>query len=199
MPPRLAPYQTVIVPIYKENEETAVLASVSRIRRELEAASIRVKVDNRPNLTPGYKFNDWELRGVPIRIEIGPRDIANNSVAIARRDVTGHQGKQFISQAGLADKIKALLEDIHHSLLARATQFRDENTHDVANYEEFKRVIANGFARVWWAGSNEDEARVKEETKATLRCFLLDQTGGSGVCFYTGQPTTHSAIFGRAY
>lgn len=200
LPPRLAPYQTVIVPIYKKDEEkTAVLAATHRIKAELEDAGIRVHVDDRENLTPGYKFNDWELRGVPSRIEIGPRDVEKNSVALARRDVPGRDGKQFVSQDGLAQTVAALLVDIQQSLLDRATQFRDANTHDVTNYDDFKEAIQTGFARAWWAGSREDEQRVKEETKATIRCFPLDQPDGRGTCFYTGQPADKIAIFGRAY
>lgn len=200
LPPRLAPYQTVIVPIYKKEEEkTAVLTATARIKAELEDAGIRVHVDDRENLTPGYKFNDWELRGVPSRIEIGPRDVEKHSVALARRDVPGRDGKQFVSQDGLAPTVAALLVDIQQSLLDRATQFRDTNTHDVSNYDDFKEAIQTGFARAWWAGSREDEQRVKEETKATIRCFPLDQPGGRGTCFYTGQPADKIAIFGRAY
>ncbi|MBK7915930.1 MAG: proline--tRNA ligase [Chloroflexi bacterium] len=200
LPPRLAPYQTVIVPIYKKDEEkTAVLAATARIKAELEDAGIRVHVDDRENLTPGYKFNDWELRGVPSRIEIGPRDVEKHSVALARRDVPGRDGKQFVSQDGLAQTVAALLVDIQQSLLDRATQFRDANTHDVSNYDEFKEAIQTGFARAWWAGSPQDEQRVKEETKATIRCFPLDQPDGRGTCFYTGQPADKIAIFGRAY
>lgn len=200
LPPRLAPYQTVIVPIYKKDaEKTAVLAATARIKAELEDAGIRVHVDDRENLTPGYKFNDWELRGVPSRIEIGPRDVEKHSVALARRDVPGRDGKQFVSQDGLAQTVAALLVDIQQSLLDRATQFRDANTHDVSNYDDFKEAIQTGFARAWWAGSPQDEQRVKEETKATIRCFPLDQSDGRGTCFYTGQPADKIAIFGRAY
>ena len=200
LPPRLAPYQVVIVPIFrKEAEKTAVLEATQRIQQKLTAVGIRVKVDDRDNLTPGYKFNDWELRGVPARIEIGPRDIAKHSVALARRDVPGREGKQFVSQDGLAQTVQTLLDDIQASLLARATQFRDQNTHDAANYDEFKTAVQTGFARVWWAGDNDDETRVKEETKATIRCFPLEQPGGGGTCFYTGKAAHKIAIFGRAY
>lgn len=200
LPPRLAPYQTVMVPIYKKEEEkTAVLATTARLKAELEAAGIRVHVDDRENLTPGYKFNDWELRGVPSRIEIGPRDVEKHSVALARRDRPGREGKQFVSQDGLAQTVSDLLADIQANLLARATQFRDTNTHDVDNYDAFKKAVQTGFARVWWAGDNADEQRVKEETKATIRCFPLAQPGGGGTCFYTGRPADKIAIFGRAY
>ena len=200
LPPRLAPYQTVIVPIYRKDEEReVVLTAVSTLKQTLTAAGIRVHVDNRDHLTPGFKFNDWELRGVPTRIEIGPRDVANNSVALARRDIPGREGKQFVSQDGLAQTVQQLLDEIQANLLARATKFRDDNTHEVTNYDEFQTAVQTGFAKVWWAGSNEDEQRVKEETKATIRCFPLDQPGGSGTCFYTGKPANRVAIFGRSY
>jgi prolyl-tRNA synthetase len=136
------------------------MEAVGRISAELKAAGIRVKIDDRDNLSPGYKFNDWELRGVPTRIEIGPRDVAQNSVALARRDIP---------------------------------------TRAVTNYEQFQEAVQTGFARVWWAGTNEEENRIKEETKATIRCFPLDQPSESGRCFYTGRPTERMAIFGRAY
>ena len=200
LPPRLAPYQTVIVPIYRKDEEReVVLTAVSTLKQTLTAAGIRVHVDNRDHLTPGFKFNDWELRGVPTRIEIGPRDVANNSVALARRDIPGREGKQFVSQDGLAQTVQQLLDEIQANLLARATKFRDDNTHEVTNYDEFQTAVQTGFAKVWWVGSNEDEQRVKEETKATIRCFPLDQPDGSGTCFYTGKPANRVAIFGRSY
>lgn len=200
LPPRLAPYQTVIVPIYrKDAEKTAVLEATQRIEKQLTEAGIRVKVDDRENLTPGFKFNDWELRGVPTRIEIGPRDIQKNSVALARRDIPGRDGKQFVSQAGLAQTVSALLQEIQQNMLDKATRYRDENTHDVDNYADFKTAVKTGFARVWWAGGNEEEKRVKEETKATIRCFPLDQPEGEGICFFTGKPANQIAIFGRAY
>lgn len=200
LPPRLAPIQTVIVPIYRKEEERApVMEAVDRISKELADAGIRIKVDDRENLSPGFKFNDWELRGVPTRIEIGPLDVAKNSVALARRDFPGREGKQFVSQEGLSQTVADLLEEIQQNLLDRATKFRDENTHDVQSYEEFKEAVKTGFARGWWAGDNDDELRVKEETKATMRCIPFDQPGGSGTCFYTGKPATQIAIFGRAY
>lgn len=200
LPPRLAPYQVVVVPIYRKDEEReVVLKAVSHLKQTLIAAGIRVHVDNRDHLTPGFKFNDWELRGVPVRIEIGPRDVANNSVALARRDVPGREGKRFVSQDGLAQTVQQLLDDIQANLLARATKFRDDNTHDVTNYDEFQTAVQTGFAKGWWAGSNDDEQRVKEETKATIRCFPLKQPGGGGTCFYTGKPADKVAIFGRSY
>jgi prolyl-tRNA synthetase len=134
-----------------------------------------------------------------VRLELGPRDVTNHSVALARRDMPGREGKQLVSQDGLAGRVAALLEEIHHNLLARATAFLDARTHDVETYHDFQDAVAGGFARVWWAGSNEDELKVKEETKATIRCFPFEQPGGSGRCFYTGRPATQIAIFGRSY
>jgi prolyl-tRNA synthetase len=200
LPPRLAPHQTVMVPIYKtDDEKTAVLETTRRIQQELVDAGVRVKVDDRDTLSPGFKFNDWEMRGVPTRIEIGPKDVAKNSVALARRDIPGRDGKQFVPQEGLVNTVQNLLADVQNALLERARQFRDGNTHDANNYDDFKEVIQTGFARVWWAGSNEDEQRVQEETKATLRCIPIEQPGGSGICFFTGQPADKIAIFARAY
>jgi prolyl-tRNA synthetase len=200
LPPRLAPYQTVIVPIYrKDGEKGPVLEATERIRQELVDVGVRVKVDDRDTLSPGFKFNDWELRGVPTRIEIGPKDIAKNSVALARRDIPGRDGKQFVPQEGLVNTVQNLLDEVQNALLERARQFRDDNTYDVDNYDGFKEVTKAGFARVWWAGSDADEQQVQEETKATLRCIPLDQPGGSGTCFLTGKPADKIAIFARAY
>ncbi len=200
LPPRLAPIQTVIVPIYrKEAEKSVVLEAVERINQALTDAGIRTKVDDRDNLTPGYKFNDWELRGVPTRVEIGPRDVAKNSAALARRDIPGREGKQFVPQDGLAQTVQDLLVEIQQNLLDKATRFRDENTHDVDNYADFKEAVKTGFARVWWDGDHDEETRVKEETKATIRCFPLKQPRMIGRCFYTGRPAKKMAIFGRAY
>jgi prolyl-tRNA synthetase len=200
MPPRLAPYQTIIVPIYKNDAEKGpVLAATERIKQELLAAGVRVKVDTRENLTPGFKFNDWELRGVPTRIEIGPKDVAQNSVALARRDRPGRDGKQFVAQEGLAQSVVALLAEVQNTLLEQARRFRDDHTQTPKDYAEFQEVISNNFAKVWWAGSDEDEQQIQAETKATLRCFPDEQPGGSGTCFYTGRPADRMAIFARAY
>ncbi|MFN8495193.1 MAG: proline--tRNA ligase [Caldilineaceae bacterium] len=200
MPPRLAPYQIVIVPIYKnDDEKSRVMGAVERINKELTAAGIRTKLDLREQLTPGFKFNDWELRGVPLRMEIGPRDADQNVVVLARRDIPGKPGKQTASQANLAQTVQSLLDTIQKNLLDRATKFRNENTFTATNYAEFKEKVAKGFVKVWWAGSDEDEKRVQQETKATHRCYPLDQPGGEGVCFYTGKLATRMAIFARAY
>lgn len=202
LPPKLAPYQAVIVPIWrKEQEQVLVTESATALERELKAAGLRVKLDLRDNYSPGFKFNDWEMRGVPLRIEIGPRDVQNGQLVLARRDVPGREGKRSIERAGAAAAIQQTLTEIQANLLARATAFRDANILDVSSYAEMKEVLdgPGGFCRVWWDGSSEDEDQIKEETKATIRCLPLDQPEGSGVCFYTGRPATRVAIFGRAY
>ena len=200
LPPRLAPFQVVIVPIFKnDDQKSAVMEVTERIQRSLQEIDLSVQVDERDNLSPGYRFNDWELRGVPVRIEIGPRDIENDTVGLARRDVPGRKGKKFVPQAGLAQQVSSLLEDIQKNLLKQATAFRDEHIFDVTDYGEFKDAVKAGFARAWWAGGNEDELTVKEETGATLRCFPIEQPGGAGKCFLTGRAAERVAVFGRAY
>ena len=204
LPPVLAPIQVVIVPIWRSEEErTNVLEAAGRAKAQLVAAGVRVKVDDREEVSPGFKFNDWEMRGVPVRMEIGPRDVARNTVALARRDRPGKAGKTFdVPADGVAEAVKALLAEVQAALLQRATEFRQANTHTgIRNYEEFKEVLAEkgGFLRVHWAGTSEDEDRIKEETKATIRCYPLEVEEGPGRCFYTGQETERVAIFARAY
>lgn len=200
LPPRLAPFQAVIVPIYRKDEEKAqVLEAANAIKKTLVDAGVRVKLDDRDSLTPGFKFNDWELKGVPVRVEIGPKDIANNTVALARRDRPGREGKSFVSQEGLGQTVVDLLTEIQQALHDKALAFRESKTRDVTDYDAFKEAVEDGFARVWWAGSSDDETRIKEETKATLRCIPIAQPGGEGVCFYTGKPATEQAIFAKSY
>ncbi|HEY2979931.1 MAG TPA: proline--tRNA ligase [Anaerolineales bacterium] len=201
LPPRLAPIQTVIVPIYKNDAEKSQVKPVAeRVFAELKAAGIRVKLDDRDEVTPGFKFNDWEMRGVPLRLEIGPKDIEKGSVALARRDKPGKEGKSFVQQAGLADAVAALLTEIQASLLARATAFRDANIHDPKSYEELKQVVADGWAFSWWCESKECEAKVKEDTKATTRCIPLEgQPGGTGTCIVCGKKAEKKVYFARAY
>lgn len=203
LPPVLAPIQVVIVPIWrKEDNRGAVFEMSERVRALLEDAGLRVHLDARDEYTPGFKFNDWEMRGVPIRIEIGPRDVEQNAVVVARRDQPGKAGKQFgVPVNEIVEQINALLASIQTNLLQKATDFREANTHSVTSYEQFKEVLneEGGFLRAHWAGNNKDEDRIKEETKATIRCFPLDVPEGEGVCFYTGKKTEQVAIFARAY
>ena len=201
MPPKLAPIQAVIVPIYKNDaEKSKVMEVADKVFFELKAAGIRTKMDDREEVTPGFKFNDWELRGVPVRIEIGPRDVEKGSVALARRDVPGREGKSFVPHAGLASTVSGLLSEIHSSMLKRASEFRDANIHDPRTYDELKEVVANGWAFSWWCGNATCEARVKEDTKATIRCIPLEgQPGGKGKCIVCGAEADKKVIFGRAY
>lgn len=200
LPPRLAPIQCVIVPIYrKDADKGMVMEAVESIRAELVDMNIRVKVDMREQLSPGYKFNDWELKGVPVRLEIGPRDVQNNVVILARRDQPGKEGKQVVSRDALVPTLSDLLVEIQAALLQTATDFREAHTVDVTSYAGLQEGVSQGFVRGWWAGSNEDEKRIQAETKATLRCIPLEQPAGGGICFYTGKPATKQAIFARAY
>lgn len=199
IPPHLAPTQVVVVPIYRNDaERSTVMEAVQRMTAEWKGR-LRFKVDDRDNLTPGFKFNEWELKGVPIRVEIGPKDIEKGSVAIARRDQPGREGKSFVPQEGLTDRLAALLEEIQQALYRRALVFRDARTADVTTYEELKQQVEHGFARCYWAGTTEDEKRIQEETRATIRCIPLDQPQQAGRCIYTGKETTQQVIFARAY
>ena len=199
IPPRLAPTQVVVVPIYRNDaERSVVMEAVQRMTAGWKGR-LRFKIDDRDNLTPGFKFNEWELKGVPIRVEIGPKDIEKGSVAIARRDQPGREGKSFVPQDGLTDRLTALLEEIQQALYQRALTFREDHTADVATYDELKQQVERGFARCYWAGTTEDEKRIQEETRATIRCIPLDQPQQAGRCVYTGKETSQQVIFARAY
>ena len=200
LPPRLAPIQVVIVPIYRsDTEKGMVMETANRIFAELKAAGIRLKMDDREEVTPGFKYNDWEMRGVPLRMEIGPKDVEKNSVALARRDRPGREGKTFVPQANLAATVTDLLTEIQAALLARATTFRDSHIHDPKDMAELTQVVQNGWAYSWWCESKECEAKVKETTKASTRCMPIDQPEGSGECIVCGQPAKRKVIFGKAY
>jgi prolyl-tRNA synthetase len=199
IPPRLAPTQVVVVPIHKnDTERGAVMAAVDQITATWKGR-VRFKIDDRDNLTPGYKFNEWELKGVPVRIEVGPKDVEKGSVAIARRDMPGKAGKSFVPQEGLLERIEALLAEMQQALYDKALRFREERTADVTSYEELKQQVERGFARCYWAGSDEDERKIQEETRATIRCIPLEQPAAGGRCFYTGKETNQLVIFARAY
>jgi prolyl-tRNA synthetase len=200
LPPRLAPTQVVIVPIYKTDEEKAqVFDAARKIRDALVVEGLRVRTDEREGTSPGFKFNDWEMRGVPLRIEIGPKDLAKGSVVLARRDKPGKEGKSFQPQQGLPAVVSKLLDEIQAALLTRARDFRDANTKEPKNYDEFKAAVENGFALAFWCGDPECEAKIKEETKATMRCIPLAQRESSGTCIFCGQPSKEKGIFARAY
>ena len=201
LPPRVAPIQVVIVPIFRSDDEKApVMQAVERLKAELKAAGIRLKVDDREGQRPGFKFNDWEMRGVPLRIEIGPKDVDNNTVVLARRDVPGKEGKKFVSQENIAATVGEMLDTIQANMLRQAVAFRDANIHDVQSYDALRQVIeAGGWARGAWAGSDDDERRIKEETGATLRCIPLEQPQDVGQCFMTGNAAKEVALFAKAY
>jgi prolyl-tRNA synthetase len=199
-PPRLAPHQIVIVPIFKNDAEKAQVAQAAHaVRTELSSAGFRVTLDEREGVTPGFKFNDWEMRGVPLRIEIGPKDVAKNSVALARRDRPGREGKSFVPRDGLASAVRESLETIQKALYDRALEFRKANTHDPKSWDELRNAVENGFAFSFWCGNSECEARIKDELKATVRNIPLEQPGGSGPCIVCGSPSKERALFGRAY
>jgi prolyl-tRNA synthetase len=198
LPPRLAPYQVVIIPIFKNDDEKAkVQEVVERVRGGL--SEFRVHTDWRDGITPGFKFNDWEMRGVPLRLEIGPRDVAAGTAGLARRDVPGREGKRTVQLDGLPSLVGETLQDIHRSLFEQASEFRKANTRQPQDYEEFKQVVQDGWADAWWCGEPSCESQIKDETKATTRCIPLEQPGGSGVCIHCGKPATERAIFGRSY
>jgi prolyl-tRNA synthetase len=200
LPPRLAPYQLVLVPIYKTDEErAAVLDNAQKLQRELVGAGIRVKMDLREGMSPGFKFNDWEMRGVPLRLELGPKDVAKGSVVLARRDRPGKEGKSFVPQQGIAAAVAQMLEEIQKALYDRALEFRKSHTSEPADYAEFKSVVEKGFAFSWWCGVGDCEEKIKEETKATMRCIPVEQPGGSGKCIYCGKAASEKAIFAKAY
>ncbi len=200
LPPRVAPYQVVIVPIFKSDEEKAAVFDAARkIRNELVAVDIRVKMDERDGMSPGFKFNDWEMRGVPLRIELGPKDVAGGSAVLARRDRPGREGKASVAQQGIASVVAKLLSEIQDALFQRALDFRKSNTLVPKDYNEFKLAVEKGFALSHWCGSADCEAKIKEETKATMRCIPLEQTAGPGECVYCGQAAPEQALFAKAY
>ncbi|MBN1146006.1 MAG: proline--tRNA ligase [Anaerolineales bacterium] len=198
LPPKLAPIQVVLVPIYKNDEEkSSVMQAVQQAQAEL--SGFRLRLDDRSEVTPGFKFNDWEMRGVPLRIEIGPKDVARGVVALARRDIPGKAGKSFVPQAQLAAQVAETLKAIQASLYERALAFRQANIHEPKDYADLEDVVKNGWALAWWCGGEECEAKVKEDTKATTRCIPLEQPGGQGKCIVCGQPSSQKVYFARAY
>lgn len=201
LPPKVAPYQIVIVPIYKNDDErSVVMDAVSRIKSELLNAGVRVHVDLREGQSPGFKFNDWEMRGVPARLEIGPKDIQNNTVALARRDIPGKEGKQFVSQDGIAARAQDLLVEIQANMLRQATVFRDSNIHAVeADYGRFQEILGDAWAYTWFCGEKACESKIKEDNQAVSRCFPLEQQGGEGPCIVCGKTSHERAYFAKAY
>jgi len=199
LPPRVAPIEVVIVPIYKTDEEkSVVMQRCQEIFKQLNA-TIRVHFDARDNYTPGFKFNHWELKGVPIRLNIGPKDVANNVVEVVRRD-SGEKIRN-VSQSGLANELSGLLNAVQQSIFNRALELRQKNTFTAKDYSEFKQLLSdrNCFIETFWAGTSADEEKIKDETKATIRVIPFDQPKEAGSCMYTGKSASTKVIFGRAY
>ncbi len=204
LPPRLAPIQLVVIPIYRDDEQKKkVMEAVLDICEPLISVGIRVKIDNREEVTPGFKMNDWEMRGVPLRMEVGPRDLEKNSVMLARRDILGKEGKQAVSCDNLIPKITRRLNLIQRNMLLQATTFRDANLHEAKTYDEMKKIVEDGWVLIWHCGKPECEDKIKEETKATSRCFPLDKNEDwnpkGKKCAVCGEPAFGQAYFSRAY
>jgi len=199
LPPKLAPIQVVIVPIYKGLEQLdQITEHVGPLVKELRAKGISVKFDNRDTHKPGFKFNEYELRGVPVRLAIGPRDLENGTYELARRDTLE---KQIIAADKVVSKIEFLMEDIQSSMFQKALEHREKNITSVNSYEEFKKVLNDkgGFISAHWDGSKETEERVKQETKATIRCIPIDAEEEEGSCMVTGKPSLKRVLFAKAY
>ena len=198
LPPRLAPIQVILIPIFKTDEEKSlVLEKLNNIKNQLLNNGIRVKLDDSDDNSPGWKFAEWEMRGVPLRLALGPKDLANNTIEYARRD-TGE--KQSLSQENIVENVKNYLENIQQNLYNRALAFRESHTFDVDNWDEFVEKIENGnFVWAHWDGTTETELKIKELTKATIRLIPLDVKSENGTCIFTGNPSKHRVLFARAY
>ena len=199
LPPKLAPYQVVMIPIYKgEEQKEAVVARMKEIKLELEAAGISVKLDDRDSHKPGWKFAEYEVKGVPIRIAMGMRDLEAGNLELARRDTLE---KKIYEQKDIANKVNHLLENIQTNLYQRAIDFREEKTHKADSYEEFKTILEKkgGFIYAHWDGTAETEELIKKETKATIRCLPFTAKKEEGKCMVTGKPSSQRVIFAKAY
>ena len=199
LPPKLAPIQVVIIPIYKNMDQLAALSvTAQEIKSGLEAIGISVKYDDRDNNKPGWKFADYELKGVPVRIAIGPRDLENRTVEVARRD---NLTKETIAVDSVISHIPELLEAIHNNIYNKALNFRKENTFYVDTWDDFLKVLDNqgGFIMAHWDGTVETEEKIKDETKATIRCIPFDSPDEDGKCVYSGKPSKRRVLFARSY
>jgi prolyl-tRNA synthetase len=199
LPPNLAPIQVVIVPIYKTREELQTIsAKVDEIIPQLKARGISVKYDDNDSKKPGWKFAEYELKGVPVRLAMGPRDLMNGTVEVARRD---NLTKEVVPVNGIADTIEKLLTDIQENIFSKALTFRNENIRKADTWEEFKTILTEkgGFISAHWDGTTETELKIKEETKATIRCIPIDAEPETGKCIYSGQPSQQRVLFAIAY
>jgi prolyl-tRNA synthetase len=199
LPPKLAPIQVVIVPIYNKQEQLSLIAEkIAPIKKQLEAKGLTVQFDDRDNYKPGFKFAEHEMKGIPVRIAIGPRDIENNTLEIARRDTLE---KKTIAIDGVVDYITSLLEDIQSNIFKKALNYRETHTYKTDSYEEFKKILdeKGGFILAHWDGTPETETLIKEETKATIRCIPFNNPLEEGNCIRTGKPSKQRVLFARAY
>jgi prolyl-tRNA synthetase len=199
LPPRIAPLQVVIVPIFKGPDQKAqVDVKAKELVQQFKSAGIRVKYDDNENARPGWKFAEYELKGVPVRIAIGLRDIENNSVEVARRDT---REKINLPLDGLVESITQLLEEVQAAMFRKAKNYRDEHITKVDSWEEFEKVLDDkaGFISAHWDGTPETEEEIKNKTKATIRCIPLDNVQEEGTCVLTGKPSKQRVLFARAY
>ena len=199
LPPKLAPIQVAIIPIYKSEEQLQILNErIAQLTKELKAKGISVKYDNRTTYKPGWKFAQYELKGVPIRIAMGPRDLENNTAELARRDTLE---KENLSQDNLVARIEELLIEIQDNLFQKALDFRDGLITEVDNFEDFKEILdgKGGFVSAHWDGTSETEEKIKSLTKATIRCIPLDAIKEEGKCVLSGNPSSKRVLFAKAY
>ena len=199
LPPNLAPFQVVIVPIYKSKEQLSDISKTAQhIKRQLEAKGITVKYDDRDTHKPGWKFNEYELKGVPLRIAIGPKDLENKTVEVSRRDTLT---KEFTPQGNISEKISSLLREIQTGLFEKADRYKRENIHKVDDYQEFKDILEfkGGFVHAHWDGTIQTQEAIKNETKATIRCIPLGSSKEKGRCIYTDKPSNERVLFAKAY
>ena len=199
LPPKLAPIQVVLVPIYRKDEEReAVINQIDSIANDLKQAGIRIKVDDRDTHKPGFKFAEWEQKGVPIRLAMGPRDLENGNIELARRDT---KTKEVVPQEGLIEVVSMLLDNIQNELFEKALQFLKERTYEVNTWDEFVDVLDNkqGFAIAHWDGTSETEEKIQEMTKATIRCIPLNNPKKEGTCILTGKTSIQRVVFAKSY
>lgn len=199
LPPKLAPIQVVIVPIFKNEEQLSAIRQLAeKLQAELKNLGISVKFDDRDTNTPGWKFAEYELKGVPVRMAIGPRDLENGTIEVARRDT---KEKQVVKADEVVQKVQQLMEEIQENIYKKAFSFREEKTTKADSYEEFKSVLDDkgGFVLAHWDGTAETEEKIKEETKATIRCIPMDAPEEQGKCVYSGKPSEKRVLFARAY
>ncbi len=198
LPPKIAPYQVVVIPIFRDDEgKKAVSDYITPVLADLRDQGVRIHEDWRKG-SPGFKFNEWEMKGVPLRLEVGPKDVENGNAVLARRD---NGDKQVLKKEDLSNQIPAILDTIQDNMLTQAKAFRDANTHTVSSYDDFKEIVAGegGFIRCGWDGTEATEMAIKDETKATIRVIPFDENPKGLTCIYSGEPAKHEVIFAKAY